>query len=143
MAEFWATRKGDSLVPDGAESFAAFSKIPFGKTVKVEAKQPRNSGHHRLFWALCARIGDAVGASSENVCDLLKIETGHCDIVRSKKYGEIRLPRSISFAKMDQTEFRVFFERCVIVICDTWGMDRRDVLAAVEDLLIPQAQHAA
>lgn len=135
MTDFWAIRKGDALHVTDTESAAAFSKVPFGKPVHVQVRQPRNGQHHRLYWTLCQRIADAVGADAENVSDILKIETGHCVTVKSRKHGELRLPRSISFAKMDQTAFREFFDRCITVICETWGTQRADVLATVEDLI--------
>lgn len=130
------------LRPYGAESAAAFGKLPFGKTVRVEVKQPRNGKFHRKYWLLCARIGDAVGVDSENVSDLLKIETGHCTIVKSKTYGELRLPRSISYAAMDNAAFSEFWDKCVQVICSTWGIARADALEAVKDLIHDQAEAA-
>lgn len=140
MATFWAIRKGDALWPDGAESAAEFSKIPFSKPILVKATKPRNSRHAALYWVLCHRIANAVGADPENISDLLKIETGHCDILHSKKYGEIRLPKSISFAAMDQTQFSEFFEKCVQAIYTNWGIARQDVLDAVADLLEPKTE---
>ncbi len=137
MAVWWAVRKGDALYPDSAESAAELAKLPIGKPIRIETRRPRNAGHHRLFWLLVHRIAAAVGSEPDTVADLLKIETGHYTVIRSKKYGEIRLPRSISFATMDQDAFNDFFQRCVVVICETWGTSRKDVLAAVEDLLNP------
>lgn len=133
MTVLWVQRAGNSLVPDGDESIAAFARIPFGKSLQCEVKQPRNSRFHRLYWALCARIASGVGAEPENVSDLLKIATGHCTIIRSKTYGEMKLPKSIAFSKMEQSEFSAFFERCCAVIYTEWGVDP----AAVADLLLP------
>lgn len=134
MTELWGYRHGDSIVPDGVESSAVFAHIPFGKPLHVEIKQPRNANHHRLYWALCARIATAIGSKTQNVSDVLKIATGHCEMIRSKKYGVLRLPKSISFASMDQTQFTEFFERCVDTIYSEWGIDP----AIVSDLLVPQ-----
>lgn len=142
MSVYWAIREGMTLRPYGAESASLFARTPFSKVVRVEVKEPRNAKFHRKYWLLCARIGDAVGVDSENISDLLKIETGHCTIVKSKTYGELRLPRSISYAAMDNAAFSIFFERCVQVICDTWGIAKPDVLAAVEDLLVPTERAA-
>lgn len=124
-----------ALKPWGAESAAIVGKVAFGKPVEVTVRSPRNSKHSALFWVLCHRIGDAIGVDAENVSDLLKIETGHCDIIRSKKHGELRLPRSISFAKMDQETFGKFFAKCLAVIEAEWGIARPDVRAAVSDIL--------
>lgn len=131
--EFWAEKLAGALHPADDESWNEFAKVPTGKPLHVEVKQPRNGAHHRLFWALCARIGEARGVPSETVSDVLKIATGHCTIVRSKSYGELRLPKSISFAAMDQTTFREFFERCVVVIYEEWKIEPE----LVADLLLP------
>lgn len=135
--EFWVIKAGASLRAADQESFDALMGLPTGKSLKAEVKLPRNAAHHRLYWTLCHRIAAAVGSTSENVSDLLKIGTGHCDVIRSKSYGEVRLPKSISFASMDQWAFSEFFERCVKVIYEEWGIARKDVLEAVEELLVP------
>lgn len=127
-------RNGNALKAFGSESDAVLSKVPFGKVVYVEVKQPRNGKHHRLYWSLCSRIGDAIGVESETVSDVLKIRTGHCTNVQTKR-GILQLPKSISFAAMDQTEFREFFEKAVTVIVSEWGIARSDVLDCVKDLL--------
>lgn len=134
MNDFWAIRVGNVLVPDGTESIAAFAKLPFGKPMKVEVKQPRNLQHHKLFWALCQRIADGIGSTAENVSDVLKIGSGHFSLVRTKTYGDLKLPKSIAFNNMDQTEFHAFFERCVQTIYSEWAIDP----ASVADLLTPE-----
>ena len=136
----WMQRNGTGLVPDGTESHIEFGKLPFGKAFFVEIKQPRNPKFHALFWVLVYRVASALGAHPANVCDILKIATNHCEIVKTKRYGEVRLPKSISFASMSETDFREFFERCIQVIQQEWGIDRPDILAATEDLLIGTEQ---
>lgn len=126
--------------PWGDDSWSVFAKLKGGIPVYVEIKQPRNAKHSALYWVLCHRIADAVGTTSENVSDLLKIGTGHCTTIKSKSLGEVRLPRSISFAKMGQTEFADFFERCISVITTEWGIARPDVLSAVSDLLASSSE---
>ena len=134
MAIFWAMREGMTLRPFGAESAHALGKVQFGKALQVEVKQPRNSKHHRLFWTLCARIGDAVGCEHEDIAFLLKLRTGHVRRVHTKK-GIIEIPLSISFSAMDQLMFKGFFDKCVHVIYAEFGIAVPDVLEAVKDLL--------
>jgi hypothetical protein len=138
MAMMWGIREGMTVRPFGAESATAFGKIPFNKPFQVEIKQPRNSKHHRLFFALCARIGDAVGCEHEDIVFLLKLRTGHVRRIHTKK-GVIEAPLSISFAQMDQTMFREFFDKCVHVIYTEFGIAVPDVLEAVKDLLEEKA----
>lgn len=141
MAEFWARRVGNALVPDGAESTAEFARISPTKPILVTAKAPRHGPHHRLYWVLCARIGTAIGQPAEVVSDILKVATGHCYTVKLKSAGWQRYPKSISFAAMDQTEFSKFFEDCVRVIYEEFGIARPEVLEAIGDILTPQEAH--
>jgi len=136
-------RVGNVLHADGDDSFEELLKLPFNKSMKAEVIQSRNLPHFRLFWTLCGRIGAATGTHRENIADIIKIETGHCTIVRSKKYGELRIPKSISFAHMSQGEFNTFFEACVRTIYENWGIERADVLASVADLLAPKTEKHA
>lgn len=135
MTDCWAEKRDGALHPWGDDSWATFARLKSGVPIHVEIRQPRNAKHSALYWVLCHKIADAIGSTSENVSDVLKIGTGHCDIVRSKKHGELRLPRSISFARMDQAAFAEFFDRCVEVIQTEWGIARPDILSAVGDLL--------
>lgn len=122
MTTLWLRRVGNALHPDGDESVAEFAKLPFVKSLRCEIKQPRNAAFHRLYWAVCARIATGVGSNSENISDVLKIATGHYTTIRSKNYGEIRLPKSIAFHNLDETAFREFFLRCLVVIFQEWGI---------------------
>lgn len=124
MTILWVQKRSNALVPDGDESIAEFAKLPFGKSLQCEVKRPRNGPHHRLFWTICTRIANGIGTNEENVSDLLKISTGHYTLVKSKSLGELKLPKSISFAAMEQTDFSVFFERCLVIIFEEWGIDR-------------------
>ncbi len=132
--DFWAKRIGNDLHPIDAESAAEFSRVPFGKLLHIEVKQPRNGAHHRLYWALVHRIASAVGANPEALSDHLKVKTGHVTTVKTR-HGVKEYPASISFANMDQTSFSEFYNRCIVVICEDLGMRRPDVLDACRDLI--------
>lgn len=142
MPDFFVTRKDGYLAPLTMEDAAVISKLQFGKPIKVTVTTPRNGRRLALYWVLCQRIANAIGAEAENVSDLLKIESGHCSLIRSKRLGEIRLPRSISFAKMSEQDFSSFLSRCVEVISNEWGIARADVYAAVADLISPEVVQA-
>lgn len=131
--KFFAIRKGDALWPADDESVAEFAKLPQDKPLQVEAKQPRNIKHHRLYWKLCARIGHGIGRDAEYIDRAFKIETGHVDVFSYGGKAHL-VPRSISFDKMDQLAFSQFFESCVQVAYNVWGVDP----ASVADLLVKE-----
>lgn len=136
--ESWLIREGMSLRPFGRESAELLSKLPHGKPLFAEVRQPRNGKHHRLFWSLCHRIGESVGSDGDAVAHVLKLRTGHCREIRTKRGVEL-MPLSISFAKMDQTDFSKFFDKCLDIITSEWGIARPDVLDAIKDLIEPDA----
>jgi hypothetical protein len=138
MVEFWAIRIGNALHSDGDESFEVFDKIPIGKSVRVKVEQPRNSAHHRLFFALCQRIASAKGETLENVVKQFKRATGHYEINHIGPGVQEVDYKSIAFHNMGQIEFSEFFEKCVQAAYEAWGIEPK----LIADLLVPQEAHA-
>lgn len=139
--KLWLVRSGDALKAADVDSAAIFARLKFGKPLLCEVKEPRSGPAHRFYWALCQRVGNAVGISPDNVSDLLKLETGHCEIIKTRKYGEVRIPKSISYSRMEDAEFREFIDKCIVVIETEWGITRHDILDAVSDLIFPEIAH--
>ena len=81
---------------------------------------------------MCSKIASAIDADPENISDVLKLKTGYFVTVQTKD-GPVHLPRSISFAAMDQPAFREFFEKCCRVISMEWlpHMSAKQVQAEV------------
>lgn len=117
----------------------AVGRLPAGETVAVEFKRPRNLGHHRKFWALVSLIyqNQTHYNSPEALCDVIKVLAGYCVVTRGKGGREIHIPKSISFAAMDQTEFDQFWDRVVTVVCEQIipGLSRKDLESELLDLV--------
>ena len=131
MATVFLKRIGNALYPDGDASIAAVELLPFERTLKAEVTQPRSLPHHKLFWALCARIGQGIGKSAEWVADAFKVETKNFDIFSYGGKPHVVL-RSIAFHKMDQIQFTAFFNECVQIAYREWKIDPADI----SDLLV-------
>jgi len=136
MRAFFQKRPDGTLCPADDAGAEILQGLKVGAFVAVEVTRPRNIQHHRLYWALCSHIAQAIGADRENVSDVIKLRTGHCTIVQTKT-ERVRLPRSISFAKMDQAEFRQFFERCVRVVCEEFLPHQRpsELIREIEQMI--------
>lgn len=132
MTILYLRRIGNALYPDGDESISELLKLPFGKSFRAEVKQPRNVQFHRLYFALCKRIADGVGRDAEEISTIFKFATGHVEQVHSRTYGYIKVPRSISFAKLDNAAFTEFFSKCVEVALTEWGIDGADIADLVD-----------
>ncbi len=136
MAVFFLRRVGYTLHADGEDSVCQLAKLPLNKTLRAEIKQPRNPAFHRLYFSLCHRIADGIGAEAESVSTVFKMATNHVDTIRTKSYGDVKIPRSISFAKMDNLQFREFFDACIKVAFEQWGLEPN----AFADLLDPKTE---
>lgn len=136
MSVLFVRRVGNALHADGDESISEMLSLPFGKPLRAEVKMPRNPDFHRLYFALCKRIGDGIGQDAEAISAVFKYATGHYDTVRTKSYGEIKIPRSISFARLDNIGFREFFNKCVQVALSEWGIEA----SAISDLIDPKTE---
>lgn len=110
--------------------------IKMGDTVAVEIKRPRNLRMHRLFWSLMQLVAENQEhyANAEEVAAAFKVATGHCDYVQTPR-GLVGIPKSISFAKMDQDAFRAFFDRALDYMVEHVipGLDRKNLEREVHE----------
>lgn len=120
-AIFIRTAHGLSPDTDDERSRDVLQGVPLGALVQVDVTRPRNIARHRLYWLLCGRIAQSItgNLTAENISDILKIETGHCKIIKGVR-DLYKLPRSIAFHKMEEPEFAAFLDRCCEFICRTW-----------------------
>jgi hypothetical protein len=127
------------LVPADDAASAALAKIKHGDEVQVEIKRPRNIRHHRKFFALMQLVyqNQEHYDSIDHLIAALKTAVGHCDLVPGKGGVMIALPKSIAFAKMDQTAFDEFYDRCIDIIANHFlpGVDSAALRAEVEELI--------
>lgn len=103
---------GLAATDDASE--AALRSIKLGECLEVKLKRPRNLQQHRLFWALMQKVYENQEhyTSPEQVCTAFKFATGHVESIKTAR-GVIQVPKSISFAKMDQIAFGAFFKKAV------------------------------
>lgn len=90
---------------------------------------------HRLYWALCTYLSEALNSgpgdirwTQEMVSDRLKIATGRADMIelspsmRRKWNAQIAVkPQSVSFASMDEAEFGAFVEASIAFVLTEFG----------------------
>lgn len=103
-----------ALRPADRVAEEAFAKVKPGEVVRVEMKRPRNAKHHRKYWALLALVVDNLdqSVSVETLHDWMKLKVGCVRLLRTKS-GLVELPGSISFEKMDQSQFEEFYEKAL------------------------------
>lgn len=126
------------LTPANTIAEDRLRKLRLGAVIQADIKQPRNVGHHRMYWALCGLVAENMPGDydAEIVSEIIKIRTGHVTVARTRK-GEVFIPKSISFAAMDQTAFKEFFDRAVrVVVTDILpGVDSDALRAEVINMI--------
>lgn len=125
--------------PTDDEGTEAMQKIGDGELVKVTWSRPRNIHFHNKFFAMLGIVlkNQEHYQSMDELLNVCKIEIGHVTAVSTGR-GTVYWPKSISFAKMDETEFSAFYNRAVDwVLKDVIpGLQRQHLDAEVEDQLI-------
>ena len=121
-------KKLRGLYPVDESGEAVLHKIGQGEIVAIELKRERNIQHHRKFFAMLNIIleNQDTYKSLDDLLAVCKIRIGHCRTVQTKS-GEVKLPESISFAAMDQSQFEAFYDRAIawVVTEVVPGLDRQ------------------
>jgi hypothetical protein len=134
--EILLNKRLDSLVPADDVAIEALRRIKLGSTIKAKISSPRNMAFHRKFFAMMQIVlkNQSHYKTMDTLLTVCKIETGHCEVVRTKKHGDIFVPKSIGVTKMTGDEFSAFYDRA----CD-WvekevipGLKRKELDAEVE-----------
>lgn len=139
MTSILVTKHLGGLRPVDEAGQQALRRLRHGEVVRVDIARPRNVQHHRLFWALLTLVSDNSRHydTPEQVLTALKIALGHVDPIVGHDGKTYFVPRSISFANMDQDEFSAFFDRCVDVIVQRFlpGVTEEALRREVLDML--------
>jgi hypothetical protein len=97
-----------------------------GREVSARISQPRNLAFHRKFFALLHAGLQMSGAefNDEQFRAVCITGAGHCDFVEVN--GKlVAIPRSISFAAMDELEFDQLYRDVHSFICENWAVDEK------------------
>jgi len=98
--------------------------VKLGTVMRCELRRMRNAAHHRKFFALLSTVWAACGdwPSVDALLTDLKFRLRHTEDVLLVSTGEIvRIPKSISFANMDEAEFSEFYERALRELAEMAG----------------------
>ena len=119
------------LAPADDASRDALRSVKLGTVMRCKVSRMRNSAHHRKFFALLNTVWAGCGQwpTVDALLTDLKFRLRHTDDVMLVSTGEVvRIPRSISFADMDQAEFGVFYERALAELAEMAGGITEDAL---------------
>ena len=107
-----------SLIPSLPDDEQKLSKWKFGDVLQCEVKKPRNVLFHRKFFALINVVftNQDKYTNQEDLLTEIKLKTGHYKEHITTKGNVVYLPKSISFAQMDEMEFSMFYSKTIDVV---------------------------
>lgn len=129
------TITGWQPISTAAREFHAKTKL--GQIVEMQARRPRNPGHHRKAFALFSIVADNCEqfSNAEDVLTAVKAALGMgrwLELAGASR--PIFMPDSISFSAMDQTEFEAFYKAAVAAIQRWWlPVEDTELRHAVEE----------
>lgn len=117
------------LVPLGDDDYDEKRKLKIGQIYSVEVKVARNIDFHRKYFALISYAWEFLNEresetfkTKEGFRKYLEISAGHCDVIYHPRLQEfVEIPKSISFGKMDNSEFSDLYGRVKDVIFSIIG----------------------
>ncbi|MFM2204444.1 MAG: Flavobacterium phage vB FspS hattifnatt9 [Bacteroidota bacterium] len=110
-------------------------QIPLNEPFKVVYTKQRNARFHRKFFSLinlCYQNQETFN-NIEHLRKELIICAGHYELIFNLESGtQKKEALSISFSKMDETEFNKLYSDVLNVICDKFLFDKNEILENVQ-----------
>ncbi len=130
MPDVMLAKRLNALVPADEQSAELIRGLAQGEIIRAKVTRPRNLLHHRKFFALLQLVHSATDQwpSVDALLVELKFALDHVEHVQLSSGEVVRLPKSISFAKMDDLEFQQFYDRALRVLCELAGGIPEDML---------------
>lgn len=117
----------------------ALQKIKNGAVLMIEAKQPRNGSHHKLYFALVNIVfqNQEIYETPEQLHNALKIAAGIYEPLTMPNGTVHKIPGSIAFNRMDQVAFSAFYDKVCDLIAEHFipGISSEDLKREVESMI--------
>jgi hypothetical protein len=120
--EIYLRKELGRLVPDDEAAEDALRKIKVGEVLRIKFSRPRNYQFHKKFFALLdvAFQNQDHYQEPEAFRAEVIIRAGFFDTHNHMDGSVSLISKSISFAKMDETEFAWLYEKAIGVILETF-----------------------
>ena len=92
--------------------------LPVGGLLTAPFRKVRNGKHHRLVFAMLwfAFHNQEKYATMEDLRQAITLETSFCTVIEKIGGGQYRIPRSWSYAEMDEEDFNLLHAEVVDVL---------------------------
>lgn len=107
-------------MPYDEKTAEVVGKIRLDDEIFVEYKPKRNYKNHKRFFSMLQSViyNTDYYKSVDELLSMLKLKTGHFEIVVSHRGETLYIPKSIDFSSMPEDEFREFFSSCIDVLLE-------------------------
>ena len=120
MSDLILCKRIASLIPVDDEGREALNGLGQGEMVRVRLTKPRNLKHHRKFFSMMQLVfqNQERFPTMDHLLTAVKIEAGLYEGAPIGVNGRlVYIPKSISFARMDQFQFDDFYMRAIAACC--------------------------
>lgn len=120
MSEIILCKRLASLIPVDDEGKEVLNSIGQGELVRVKLTKPRNLKHHRKFFSMLQLVfqNQERFPTMDHLLTAVKIEAGLYEDAPIDVNGRlVYIPKSISFARMDQSAFDKFYLDAIAACC--------------------------
>lgn len=120
MIDILMMREGLFLKPVDGPGYAAIEEMTRGEELRVKITRFRNPKFHRLFFALINLVyqNQDEFATMEQMLDAIKRAIGYVEERKDLDGQLYYVSKSISFAKMDETSFKQFYNKVLNLILE-------------------------
>lgn len=129
--KFIVKKTSTGLIPVYNSDYEALKdcRLKIGEEYEVEIKKKRNYEFHKKFFALLNLCfeNQVVFETLDDLRYYVIMKSGYVKKVETGS-GIMHIPKSISFAKMDEIEFNKLYQNSIQVVCDLLGISEGDLL---------------
>ncbi len=129
-------KKLNAFYPADSVELGKIHGLKNGETYKAVVTKPRNSQHHRKYWAMIGLIMDNLPdemallfRTPDHLHTELKLQAGLFDIHYTLGGKEIPKVHSINFGAMDQIEFEAYYDKTLEIVAKYIipNIDKQDI----------------
>lgn len=132
MAEILLKKTLTGLVPLDAMAQEYWDKLGLGDVVRCKVSKPRNYRFLSKYWTLLTLIlgNQDVFPDVDSLHGCVKRATGYSRVYELKNGDTYEHVGSISFAKMTEEEFEVYYKKVMKFICEAVipGLEEEDLV---------------
>lgn len=121
---------GGGLYPAFDSDYEKAKKLKLGEVLQCNVTKPRNYEFHKKYFALLNMLYDnqEIYKDIEDLRRDLTIESGHYKLYYDMHGEEKKVAKSISFASMNEFEFRDFYDANINTIVKYFNFDKQSII---------------